>query len=297
MEAIIEQHLSTFGEEYRRVEVAFFGGNFTGLPVELQVDYLSAVARFREQGLVQSIRLSTRPDYMTPAILDILFQYGVGAIELGAQSTDPEVLKLSGRGHSADQVEEASELILKGGFDLGLQMMVGLPADTLQKTMKTASRFVELGASQVRIYPTLVIRNTPLANLFKQGKYTPLQLQEAIEICKELVLFFEKNSVKVLRVGLHPSEGLISGAELLAGPFHPAFKELVETAIWADILHGVVLEKEIGKTVEVRVSSKQINAAIGHKAANKKRLIELFKRVKFVGDNKLIGRQYHVGNC
>jgi len=294
---IIERHLSTFSEESSRVEVAFFGGSFTGLPVELQVEYFSAVAPFIECGQVQSIRLSTRPDYINPKILEMLAQNGVGTIELGAQSMDAEVLKLSGRGHTAQQVEEASSSILQRGFNLGLQMMVGLPGDTPEKAMNTSERFVELGASQVRIYPTLVIRETPLANLFQQGKFSPLQLHEAVGICKELLLFFEKNSVKVLRVGLHPSEGLVSGADLLAGPFHPAFKELVDTSIWADTLHKAVSEKKLERRIEIRVSPKQLNAAIGHKATNKKRLLELFESVNFVADNKLTGRQIHVGNC
>jgi histone acetyltransferase (RNA polymerase elongator complex component) len=294
---IINQHLGTFKQDNRRVEVAFFGGSFTGLPVDLQVDYLSTVAPFMEQGQVQSIRLSTRPDYITAEILDILYENGVGTIELGAQSMDGEVLQLSGRGHTAKQVETASKQILQKGFDLGLQMMVGLPADTFHKSMHTASRFVELGASQVRIYPTLVIRDTPLALLFQKEKYTPLEMQAAVDICKELVLLFEKNGIKVLRVGLHPSEGLASGADLLAGPFHPAFKELVETAIWADILKENTNSLDLGSNLEIRVSPRQLNAAIGHGAENKKRLLEFFKSVSFIADKQLEGRQVYVSNC
>ncbi len=291
---IIAEHLATIAGGNRRVEAAFFGGNFTGLTLKLQSEYLSAVAPFIYNGQVQSIRLSTRPDYITPPKLEMLAHHNVGTIELGAQSMDEDVLKQSGRGHTIQQVEEASKLILRHGFNLGLQMMVGLPGDTPAKAMQTASRFVELGASQVRIYPTLVIRHTLLATLFQKGGYIPLQLHEAVEICRTLVLFFEQNSLKVLRVGLHPSEGLLSGDKLLAGPFHPAFKELVETAIWADILQKAVFDKNPGGNLKIRISPKQINAAIGHKASNKKALLALYTHVNFVSDDNLNGRQFYV---
>jgi histone acetyltransferase (RNA polymerase elongator complex component) len=292
----VAAYLETFPKGKRQVEIAFFGGNFTGLPQNEQEAYLKAAVKWVENGEVNGIRLSTRPDYINPEVIKLLKKYGVSSIELGAQSLDEEVLKLSGRGHSAKHVEEASKMILDAGFVLGLQMMTGLPGDTMEKTVYTARRIAELGASETRIYPTLVIRGTQLELMYLEGSYQPLNLEETIERCKKLVLFFEENQIRILRLGLHPSEGLSKGSDLVAGPFQPALKELVNTAIWKDIFRESLKNKN-RQCLRLSVASKELNAAIGHKAQNKKWLLEHFEKVEFKTNTNLTGRAFHADYC
>ena len=168
--------------------------------------------------------------------LQLLKAYHVSTIELGAQSMDDEVLQLSGRGHNSEGIFLASKMIKESGFSLGLQMMLGLPGDTLEKSIMTAKNIVALKADNTRIYPTLVIKDTELEILYKEKKYNPLSLEQAVEWAKEVYKIFEEANVTVLRMGLHPSEGLISGESLIAGPFHVSFGELVMTALWKDVL-------------------------------------------------------------
>jgi len=228
----ITEYLKSFKKEDRTVEIGFFGGSFTGIPIEEQKQYLGIVQPFIDSGEINGIRLSTRPDYINKEILDVLKKHRVTTIELGAQSMDDEVLEKSYRGHTSKQTELASEMILDNSFELGLQMMIGLPGDTLKKSIFTAKKIIESGASNTRIYPALVIKGTAMHKWYNEGKYVPLSIEEAINRTKKILPLFEAEGVKVLRVGLHPSEGLLSGHELIAGPFHQSFKELVLTEIW-----------------------------------------------------------------
>jgi len=289
----IKAHLSSFKEKKRRVEIGFFGGSFTGVPFEQQKHYLEIVQPFLQSGEVAAIRVSTRPDYIGEKELALLKNYGVQSIELGAQSFDDEVLKQSFRGHTARQTEVAAQAILVEGFQLGLQMMIGLPGDSLPKALKTAKRIIELGAHTTRIYPAVVIKDTAMHQWCEQGKYKPLSLEIAIEWTRQILPLFEKASVKVLRVGLHPSEGLLNGDELVAGPFHPSFKELVLTEIWGGLLKPI-LKAENTESILIRVPPGQINAAIGHQAKNKKMLLTKFRKVKFEEDGKLRKREFDV---
>lgn len=290
----IDDHLLTFREKERNVEIGFFGGSFTGIPFDRQAHYLKLVRPYFEKGEITGIRLSTRPDYIRHRVLDLLKQWNVSTIELGAQSFDEDVLKQSFRGHTARQTEKAAKAILDYGFDLGLQMMIGLPGDTLEKSINTAQRIVELGASNTRIYPTVVIKDTVLHQWYKNGKYKPLSLEEAVDWVKEILPVFENAGVKVIRVGLHPSEGLLSGEELVAGPFHPSFRELVLTEIWWDLLKSIPITKKQDR-IEIHVPSSETNYAVGHKGKNRKRLLEKFNSVKYVGDDKLRRREFEVG--
>ena len=292
----VATYLETLPKVERVIEIAFFGGNFTGLHLRQQEAFLKAASKWLENGKVNGIRLSTRPDYINDEVLALLKSFGVISIELGAQSLDEEVLRLAGRGHRSTHVEEASKMILDAGFVLGLQMMTGLPGDTLEKTLYTARRIAELGATETRIYPTLVIRGTQLEQMHLNGSYQPLTMDETIERCKQLLLFFEENNVKVLRLGLHPSEGLSQGSDLVAGPFHPALKELVTTAIWKDIFRESVRNKT-GQCLKLNIAPKELNAAIGHKAANKNWLLGQFDKVVFESDPELKGRAFHADYC
>jgi len=288
---IIENHLATIppGSD---TEIGFFGGNFTGIEPDVQQSYLEIAENYVMAGRVKSIRLSTRPDYIDKERLALLSKFTVTTIELGAQSLDDEVLRLSGRGHTTKDVEKASKLILEHGFSLGLQMMVGLPGDTPEKSIATVRRIVQLGASCTRIYPTLVIRDTELEQMYLSGKYVPLTLDEAIETTAEVSGIFEEAGVKILRIGLHPSEGLLGGESLLAGPFHVAFGELVATAQWSAVFRQKLSGMTPGKrgSLLVEVAPRQLNAAVGHKAANKHMLLDNFSRVAFRGNPDLTGR-------
>jgi len=282
---IIFQHLKTIPEKDCHSEIGFFGGSFTGIEPELQERYLSIAYEFLISGQIQGIRLSTRPDYINPEALSLLKRYGVTTIELGAQSLDDAVLKLSGRGHTVADVENASALILAAGFKLGLQMMTGLPGDTPEKSMQTAHRFVELGASCTRIYPTLVIRGTELEQRWRSGKYQPQSLEEAVKISARLLTIFREAGIEVIRVGLHPSEGLLDGSEMLAGPFHPSFRELVETYRWKKILEGIMQHNPAGGNIRIPVPENELRYAIGYDSANRKMLEGHFKKVDFVPEN------------
>lgn len=289
----INAHLLTIPAE-GEVEIGFFGGNFTGIPPAEQQAYLGSVQGFIDSGRVQGIRLSTRPDYITPEILNFLKQFHVTSIELGAQSLDDEVLKLAGRGHTASQVAIASQLIRDHGFNLGLQMMIGLPGDTPEKSMHTAKEIIHLGAVSTRIYPTLVIKNTELEQLYLDGKYTPLTLSEAIEQVADIVPLFVDAEVKILRIGLHPSEGLLDRSSLVAGPFEVAFGEMVFSRIWNSILSNVVYPNGKRNQLIITVANGMRNPAIGYKAINKNLLLESFRKVIFNESAELKGFEYHV---
>ncbi len=293
---IIEQHLATIPVKNSRIEIAFFGGNFTGIDFEKQKEYLSIAKSYLESGKVRGIRLSTRPDYISTDILNNLKSFAVTAIEIGAQSMDDDVLNNAGRGHTSGDVLKAAALIREFDFELGIQMMTGLPGDSPGKAYDTAKKIIALNADTARIYPTLVLADSKLAELFRKGYYKPQSLEEAVDLCAAIFMLFENAGVKVLRVGLHPSEALYDRGSMLAGPFHPAFGEMVMTLVWKQNL-----EKKInnikGKKLRIAVHPSQINSAIGHKAANRIFFKKAFKKVCFYADESLSKYQFHVDYC
>ena len=286
----IGRYSSTF-EAGTHVELAFFGGNFTGIPMLEQQRLFDLVRPYCQRLGVQGIRLSTRPDYIDESRADFLKANGVTTVELGVQSLDDGVLARIRRGYNAETVERAAEIIQKRDIEVGMQMMLGLPGDTAEKSLRTARRIIELGATNTRIYPTLVVARTLLARWYEQGLYTPLTLQEAVNQCKDILYLFETNNITVLRVGLHPTEGFISGTDYLAGPFHVAFKELVQTEIWHDILSKI---NEPTDSICIYVPERQLTAAVGHHAKNKKMLLQKYREVKFLPDNTLEKYDYYV---
>jgi len=294
--AKINEHLLTIPDGHE-VEIGFFGGNFTGIPVEEQKAYLDSVQPYFESGRITGIRISTRPDYISREILLMLKLYHVTTIELGAQSLDEEVLKLAGRGHSALQVHDAAKMIKELGFNLGLQMMIGLPGDTAEKSIYTAQEIIRLGAECTRIYPTLVIKDTELEQLFLDGKYQPLSQEEAISRVADIVPLFITAEVKILRISLHPSEGLLDNTSLVAGPFHVAFGELVFSEIWRRILSSMVFENGKRNLLTLTIPNGMRNAAIGHKAINKAMLLESFRKVVFEESAELKGFEYHANTA
>ncbi len=295
IQATLQSYLSTIpAGSY--VEVGFFGGTFTGLPMEEQQRLLRLVLPYRERGVIQGIRCSTHPLFITPDIVDMVRQYGMTTIELGVQSLDEEVLRRSGRGYTPAQVEQAAQIIREAGLHLGMQMMVGLPGDTAEKSYATAQRIVELGADNTRIYPTLVVQHTALADMYRRGLYQALTLDEAVEWVRQPLRLFQEKEVTVLRVGLHPTEGFIQGTDYLAGPFHVSFKELVQTAIWKSLFEDCLATEKPSPqaSLVIVVSPKQLNSAIGYQAANRRYLEQRVARVQFRPDAALHHYNYKV---
>ncbi len=284
----ISQYLKTISNEGETViEVAFYGGSFTGIPIDIQKQLLAAAYDYIKCGQIQGIRLSTRPDYIDDDILMHLKKYGVNTIELGVQSLDEEVLAQSNRGHTVEDVIKASQQIKHHGITLGLQMMIGLPGDNEQKIYDTAQKLIALKPKMVRIYPTLVIRGTALEKQYYQKKYEPLTLENAVTICKKLLILFEQNDVQVIRIGLQPTENITAGKDIIAGPFHHAMRALVESELRLDRIKNVL--KDISHKVTkifIYVNPKSISETIG---LNKKNIIYLEKayglqKVKILAD-------------
>ena len=280
VKAIIDNHLTSFKEKKRFVEVAFFGGNFTGLPIGMQNDYLEAVQPYLDKGLIDGIRCSTRPDYISLQRVQEIKRYGMCNIELGAQSTNDEVLKLCKRGHSYNDIVEASQIILSEGITLGLQMMIGLPSSTEHQDFQTAKDIVNLGAKETRIYPCIVVKDTELAAMYLSGDYQALSIEEAVRRSSKLYTYFIENDVKVLRIGLHASDELDSEA-YVAGPYHKNFAEMVFSNIWKEKLTQTLTQTQTQTDIIINVPESQINHAIGWKSENKKLLLESFNSVEF----------------
>lgn len=280
MQQIIEERLSTIPAAGSLIEIAFFGGNFTGLPKNYQMECLRMATQYLKSGRVRGIRLSTRPDYINAENLQLLKDFGVTTIELGAQSMDDEVLKTCGRGHDVEDVIRSSDMIRGKGFRLGLQMMIGLPGDNLAKAKETARRIIAAKADETRIYPCLVIAGTALEADYQMGFYQPLSLEEAVAWTAELTLLFEEAGVNIIRMGLHPSEEL-QGKNLIAGPFHPSFKELVMTNIWKKLFEKTNWPE--AKEITIFVPEKERNFAIGYQGSNRKALLQKYTKVRFEG--------------
>lgn len=292
VDEIIQKYLSTLPTEKAEIEIGFFGGNFTGIPESEQRAFLDIAQKYVDSERVHSIRLSTRPDYISENILSLLNEYSVKTIELGAQSMDEGVLIKSGRGHTVQDIVDGSKLIREAGFNLGLQVMLGLPGDTQEKCIETAEQIVALQPQDIRIYPTLVIKGTELAELFKTGKYEPLSMQTAVLWAKDIYRIFEQANLNIIRVGLHPSEELTDSKSLLAGPYHQSFRELVLTDLWKDRFFEK-LEFSKSKSLLIYVAAPELNHAIGYNSSNKRLLEERFEAVKIKIDQKLINYSFY----
>lgn len=248
------------------IEVAFYGGSFTAIPPEEQEALLGVAANFISAGRVSSLRLSTRPDCIDADTLDRLKRYGVGTIELGSQSMCDDVLKKSGRGHTAEDTKKAAALIKERGFSLVLQMMTGLPGDTREKALFTAREIASLEPSGVRIYPTVIVRDTALYELWKSGKYKEHTVEEAVEWCADIVPVFEDAGIPVIRLGLNPTEAL-SGGDAAGGAYHPALGELVRSRSYLRRAEAEI-EARGGSARTLGVERSQISMAVGQKKCN-----------------------------
>lgn len=277
---IIEEHLKYIKKD-SKVEVAFFGGSFTGIEEAKQEELLSTAYEYIKQKKVDSIRISTRPDYIDKKILKRLKKYKVKTIELGVQSANDYILKKAGRGHNFEDVVKASKLIRWYGFELGHQMMVGLPESTTVDEINTAKQLIKLKPKMVRIYPVLVIKNTKLEKDYNEGKYKPLTVIQAVEVCKELVKLFVKKHIEVIRIGLQPTDTITNPdndkSEVVAGPFHPAFRQLVESGMWYDVIVEKIKQLNTKvKEVVVTVNPADVNNVIGQRKDNINNLRDVY---------------------
>lgn len=262
-------------------EIAFFGGSFTAIDRDYMVSLLERAYAYVEKGLFKGIRISTRPDCINQEILDILHRYGVTAIELGCQSMDDEVLLLNKRGHTEKDVVNAVRLIKTNGFELGLQMMTGLYGDTDEKAVCTAGKIIALCPDTVRIYPTIVLEGTDLCQLYRKGLYAPQTVDEAAELCKRLLLMFEENDIKVIRLGLHSGGNVEEG--FVAGPYHPAFREICESKIYLDNVLNQLQEQSLtAGNIEITVGTSFVSMLTGQKKANIVKLNKMGFKVKII---------------
>ena len=288
----IEAALATIPDG-TEIEIAFFGGSFTGIDRDLMVELLTVAHEYIVKGIVSSIRCSTRPDYITPDILDILKRYGVKTIELGLQSYDDGVLSMCKRGHSSVDEKYACDLIVKSGFDLIGQMMIGLPGSDIDKELATARFIIESGAVGARIYPTVVFKDTELACMAGANIYEPITLEDAVRRSAMVYGLFIENNIKVIRVGLCASDNLSDENKYYAGPNHPALGEMVEGEYYfAKICEAFdQAEAKAFTSPIVFVKKGSISKAVGHKKINKERLACKYKLadITFREDSSISG--------
>ena len=282
----VETALKTEGYEF---EIAFFGGSFTAIDRDYMLSLLKAAKPYVESGAVTGIRCSTRPDCVDIETLEILKEYGVTAIELGAQSMDDGVLLKNLRGHTAEDVRQASGLIKEYGFELGLQMMTGLYGSTRELDIYTARELIASEPKTVRIYPTVVLKNTYLARLLERGKYVPDTIEETVSLCAELVLMFEEAGIKIIRLGLHSSDDVKEN--MLGGGYHESLGELVQSRI----ILNKILENPVGDYT-VYIHEKSLSKLKGNKKPNITALENAGYRIEILFDNSLKANELRLEN-
>ena len=278
---IIDNYLKSIKDEEAQIEIAFFGGSFTAIEKDKQEELLQVAYEYIKDGKVESIRISTRPDRIDKETLKRLKKYKVKTIELGVQSANDYILNRANRGHTFEDVKKASKMIRWYGFKLGHQMMVGLPESTRIDEINTAKSLVKLKPKMVRIYPVLVVKNTNLEEDYEIGIYEPLSIVQAVEVCKEIVRIFADKNIDIIRIGLQNTDEIsepgTKNSEVVAGPYHPAFRQLVESAMWYDAIVSKIkkLNAKV-KEVEVSVNPIDSNNVIGHKKENVKKLKDTY---------------------
>ncbi len=284
----VKSYLDTRPDWEEEVELAYFGGSFTSLPMKRQKELLSVGSDLIEKGFIDSIRVSTRPDAISEKIVDNLISHGVKTVELGVQSMWDEILDRSNRGHSAEDTVKAVDIIAKHGLSWIAQIMPGLPGDTEETILFTANRVKELEPQGVRIYPALVIKGTELEKLYKSGDYLPMTLDDTISVLKKMALIFDENSIPIIRIGLKPSKELEKS--VVSGPYHSSIGSMVMESIMYDrVFLEIEKLKFIPDTLTIRVSPKRISATVGNNkinVINLKRSYNL-KQLKIVQDNNL----------
>lgn len=277
-EELVQTTVSTWlarSRRRKRVQVAFFGGSFTCLARERQRTLLAAVQPFINSGEVQSVRLSTRPDCIDDDVCAFLKEHHVTTVELGVQSFDDNVLQAAWRGHSAADSVRAAKSIKKAGIELGIQLMPGLPRETSCSWFTTLKQVLQLKPECVRIYPTLVIGGSGLAKQFKNGNFSPISMNRAIALCGRAKVIFDSAGIKILRMGLQASESLEE--QLLAGPYHPAFGEMVTARLWLKRSRKILADSPAQSRIVFTISNRDVSAFVGPKRCNMIRLETLIK--------------------
>ena len=278
----IEKYLSAIPGTVEKIEIAFFGGSFTAIPDLEQIEYLSAVSSYIENGTISSVRISTRPDYIDKKKLDVLKKYHVETVELGVQSFSGEVLIASGRGHTADHVTDSVSLLKEYGFRTGIQLMPGLPSDTYERSIQSAVKTVELQPDDVRIYPAVVLKDTAMEKLYTEHRYKPLTLEEAVDLCSVMYGMFSKKNINIIRMGLHPVD--LSGGNVIAGPYHEALGFLIKSRYRRGILEEIIrnfIDANPGKTrFSLILPDKMKEEFIGMRKENILYLKEKFQLIK-----------------
>ncbi|MBQ8042544.1 MAG: radical SAM protein [Clostridia bacterium] len=264
----IDKYLDMYKDNTRKKQIAFFGGSFTGLEIEDQIRFLNVANEYIQKGLVENIRISTRPDYISELILKILQQKNVKIIELGVQSMDGEVLKAAKRGHTAEQVVKASNLIKKYGFTLGHQVMVGLPKSTLEKEIYTMQKCIELKPEIVRIYPVYVLKESKLWDMYEDKEYTPLEIEDAVKRASAMYSLCVENGINVIRIGLQTTEEINSKNVEIAGPVCDNYKERVLSYISYNNVKEKLDKVKPNKQIKLVVSSKEVNYVVGNNKSN-----------------------------
>lgn len=235
----IDKYLLAVSPSVEKVELAFFGGSFTGIEQDIQERYLSWIQPYIEKGDISSIRISTRPDYINESALSLLKRYNVETVELGVQSFDNEVLEASGRGHSFHDSIRAVNLVKESGFRCGIQLLPGLPKDTFRKSVTTAEITVSLKPDDVRIYPAVVLKDTVLEELYSAGEYSPMTIEETVELCSIMYGMFYENGINIIRMGLHPMDFSEGDNPVVAGPYHPAMGFMIKSRYRRGILEAL----------------------------------------------------------
>ena len=257
-------------------QLAFYGGSFTAIPVAEQTALFEAAKPYLDDGTISSIRLSTRPDAIDPETLARLKKYSVQTVELGAQSLCDKVLWLSNRGHTAKEVEDAAIMVKQAGFEFILQMMTGLPGDTDESCVETAKKIIALRPDGVRIYPTVIVRDTELYDMWKAGTYKEHTVDDAVRVCAKITRLFDEAGIPIIRMGLNPTEDL-SGGDAVGGAYHPALGELVRSRMMLDkavqLLDGI----EPDKHVVLGVNRSDVSKMIGQHRCNAEALKSQFK--------------------
>lgn len=265
----IKEYLETIPKSNSCIEVAFYGGSFTAIPLDYQRELLEAAYGFVEEGSIESIRVSTRPDCIDGRIAENLKKHKVEIVELGVQSMDEEVLKISNRGHTSMDVIKAVKLLKEYGFTVGVQMMTGLPGDNEEKALETARQLIRLKPDIARIYPALVIKNTYMEDMYLRGEYQPLTVEAAVETSKKLLILFEGNGVNVIRIGLQPTENILLGKDVVAGPFHPSMRHMVESLVYRDMIVYLLQQlKEQQDKFLLKVNPGNVSEILGLKKSN-----------------------------
>lgn len=288
----INDYLETIHNKHATIEVSFFGGTFTGIREQKQRELLEVAKEFKDAKFIDKIRLSTRPDYINDYILTYLKEYGVDIIELGVQSLDEDVLRKAGRGHSVPDVLNASKLIKEYEFVLGHQIMPGLPGDTFEKDINTTKESIKMKPDICRIYPSLVIKDTPMERMYKCLDYVPYTLEEAVYISKVMYNMYIKNNVNVIRIGLQPTESINEGGDIVAGPFHPSFRELVEGSLLVDI---ILENMEEEKGALIHINPKDISKLYANRKLYFNKLKENGKDIIIKQDNDI--KRGHIKLC